>query len=688
MHHRIAGILLSLGLMGALASQLQAQPSTSALSLPAADHTGVSLARVLDTVGNWLLLHRAYREHDTIERLNALRGVEGARAFVLEANGEITRTIEFAVAPYAGGGWEVHAFGLEHNSTETAANPDLVELERKFREVLGSQAVSAPVGKRPPADSQRPRLAPPVAGSPPIPALDGSGFSFDLDRVAFETVHLSYSQSDRVLGLLKALGYSTIEFVAQMGDVDYEAVYAPLAHGEARLPIVVKIIEAGKTSLLDPVPPPPGPPRPIAPINTRDKPAVPDIGGKLLHQATTGEALQRLLVVHDPKRPADLAKLRRLLREQIDVPSRQVVLEALVIEIDSDRMRDLGVSFDWRNGKSSASFDAAANGGTLPFTYAFERGVDFVSQFMANLHALVSRGQAEILTNPSVLVLDGRQARIQIGQQIPVVSSTATQTAVSQRVEYFPVGIVLNLRPRLDESAREVTMQVETIVSSVASTGGATATLGDTVFFAPAIENRQVQTFVRIADNTPFIIGGLIATKESEATQGVPGLSRIPGLGALFRRKTKQRVKQEVIIVLTPHIVPVDEKSFGYAVPKESSKFDSFDNELFRNAYRLRSQDIFDLSFLLRNPALLQLEEAIRRKLQVEPDLATSQPYAGILAGRVPGEDILVRRMLWEVIGADHLLRASPPGLRSGFSARHVSRSEARKDPLPCLCPA
>ncbi len=643
-----------------LVAQLAAQesssptPSSSALSLHAADRSAAAIQRVLDGATNWLLLHHGYEESAEVGRFTTMRGVEDARSMVLELGGAPRRTFELAATPHPAGGWEVHVRGLEHGGAGATPNPDLAALAGRLRELLAPGDAATPlVTKNPPPPGPAPRPPPVTPGGRPAPISSRESFEFDLDRVAFEIVHLSYAQGDRVLGLLKALGYSTIEFVAQLGDADFEAVYEPLARGEARLPLVVKLIEASKTSIMDELPPLPGPPRPAS-IPSRDKPAVPDIGGRLLHQATTGEPLQRLLIVHDPDRPEALAKLRRLLREQIDVPARQIVLEALVIEIDSDRLRDLGVTFAWQEGKHDASFDTDAEGNVLPFTYAFDRSADFVRHFQASLHALVSRGHAEILTNPSVLVLDGRQARIQIGQQIPVVTSTATVTAVSQRVEYFPVGIVLNVRPRLDEAAGVVTLQVETIVSSVSSTGAATGT-GDDAVFAPAIDNRQVQTFARIADNTPFIIGGLISTEDSEAIKGVPGLSKIPGLGALFRRKSKTRVKQEVIIVLTPHVVPLGDRSFGYAVPKESSAFDSFGHRLFRNAYRLRSQDIFDLSFLNESPDLRRLRASAGARARLEPELAFREPISGLLAGRVPGEEILVRRMLWEVIGEHDL---------------------------------
>ena len=171
----------------------------------------------------------------------------------------------------------------------------------------------------------------------------------------------------------------------------------------------------------------------------------------------------------------------------------------------------------------------------MPFTFTYDETLARTAlNLTAKLKALIEHGEAEILSNPSVLVLDGRQARIQIGQQVPVVNSTATAAGITSSVEYFPVGIVLNLRPRINEEGSEVTMQVETIVSAVAST----APVGGSVLFAPTVDNRQVQTFVRVADSTPFIIGGLIATDSKNNRAGLPFLSQIPFLGALFRQTT------------------------------------------------------------------------------------------------------------------------------------------------------
>ena len=137
-------------------------------------------------------------------------------------------------------------------------------------------------------------------------------------------------------------------------------------------------------------------------------------------------------------------------------------------------------------------------------------------------------------------------------------------------------------------------MQTETIVSSAiydASDKDKT----------PSIESKTVQSFVRVADNTPFIIGGLIDKKKTKGQIGIPFLSSIPVIGNLFKSRSESGADREVIIVLTPHIMDASEKSFSYVIPKDSQSFDSFDNLLFRNAYRIRDDDLFDLSFATKS---------------------------------------------------------------------------------------
>jgi general secretion pathway protein D len=156
---------------------------------------------------------------------------------------------------------------------------------------------------------------------------------------------------------------------------------------------------------------------------------------------------------------------------------------------------------------------------------------------------------------------------IRIGTQIPNETIQTTAYGTQKSVRYIDTGIVLNVRPRISEDGAEVTMQTETIVSS-AIYDASEASLKPEDRSPPSIESKTVQSFVRVADNTPFIIGGLIDKKKSEGETGIPVLSKLPIIGNLFKSKANSATDREVIIVLTPHIIDSKEKSFSYVIPK------------------------------------------------------------------------------------------------------------------------
>jgi general secretion pathway protein D len=236
---------------------------------------------------------------------------------------------------------------------------------------------------------------------------------------------------------------------------------------------------------------------------------------------------------------------------------------------------------------------------------------------------------------------------------VPVVRSTTTVSTTTSSVEYFPIGIVLNIRPRISPAEDEVTMQIETIISSISETSPTLVGGSSQVAFAPVVDNRTVETFVRVADGTPFIIGGLLSTEERSRRVGIPVISRIPLLGRLFSRKSVRRDRREVIVVITPHIVPESDRSFSYLIPKDSDLFNRFDTQLFRNAYRVRDDDVWDLQFIKESPVRQSLVERVSARVGEDITLRRQEPFRSLLDGRIAGEDVLVRRMIYEIV--DHL---------------------------------
>ena len=505
--------------------------------------------------------------------------------------------------------------------------------------------------------------------------------------LAYEMFRLGHIEADRALALLKALGYHTIEFAEKSSKaITYEKIFEVVQGKKPKLPWVVKVANASKTSLLQ-----------VDNINkakttsSKKNAGAPQLGGSHLHHTTTGSPEERLLFVYDRDDPEPLEDMVNILRTQIDLPAQQIVIEALVIEVNTSQLKDVGVEFGGQQENAQVSFEATGSGNSLT-TFLFSRDgfSDFID-FRGKLEALKETGDAEVLSSPSVLVLNDRQARIQVGRQIPVAKTTATTSSVSKGIEYFPVGIVLNLRPRINREGTEVTMQIETIISSISVESAARLEQGASgIEFSPIIDNRLVETYVRVADGTPFIIGGLLSTEQQGSRTEVPLLGSVPVIGRLFSRERLETEQREVIVVITPHIVPLEDNSFSYLIPKDSDLFDRFDTQLFRNAYRVRDDDVWDLKFVQESPAFKSLQAQVRRSAVEDVMLQRKEPFQSLLQGRVPGEDVLVRRMLYEIVGnldfasevqLDQVFFFSPP--LDGKSVRRFSDDLTLIDLLP-----
>ena len=375
-----------------------------------------------------------------------------------------------------------------------------------------------------------------------------------------------------------------------------------------------------------------------------------DLGGVTLNNTTSGEPMQRLLVGYKSSDMRSLAQLLDLIANKIDVPASQVAIEALVIELNRDDLSELGVDFSAASSGVTADFPPPQSGSISPFTVVLDRTLlGSGANFRANIDALVSKKLATIKSKPSALVLDGRQTRIQVGQQIPIVKTITDQIAKTRSVDYVPVGIVLNVRPRISEDGSSVTIQVETIISETEERIGATG--GGDVESAPIINNRKVQSFVRVANNTPFIIGGLINEKSSDNEGGVPLLGTLPFIKNLFSVSGTKKVRREVIVVITPHIIKESSDQFSRVIPQDSPLFDQDNNKSFPNSYRVRQGDIFDLSFIDESPVYQDIVKEVYKRADKDKTLAQKDPYRSILEGRIPGESVLVKKMLLDIIG-------------------------------------
>ena len=502
------------------------------------------------------------------------------------------------------------------------------------------------------------------------------------DDMVCDIVKLSYIKVDEALGILKSMGYNVIEFESSNSENSIDSHFNPQSTIDKSSLSIIKFPDSGQ-GFLD---------------NTNESSDSDEggndlqsyLGGSTFPTLTSGNPLQRLLVCYDENGEKDYFHLIEHLKNKLDVGAQQIMIDALVLEIDSDDMNKFKVEMGKISESENIEIDkdksfleslSTLNVGWNYSNLSISAARTIADLIDVQVEALLQNENTEILSKPSVLVMDGRQARIQVGQQIPIskfpVTTTGNEVTIPD-VEYIPVGIILNLRPRIGDDGRQVTMQIETIITETESNDQAEGVLS-----APTINTRKVESYVRIANNTPFIIGGLISDKNTMGKSRIPLISKIPLLGKLFKSNYKQKAKREVIVVITPHVINENYAQFSKVIPQDSDRFDSFGNRLFLNSYRLKESDIFDLDYIVESEALNTLQ--VNMEKQYNNQLGkTSELTQKIINGYIPGEEVFIKRMLYDIIkkkkyfryiNTDNIIYFNETGSVRSFSSLMDSKS-------------
>ncbi len=249
--------------------------------------------------------------------------------------------------------------------------------------------------------------------------------------------------------------------------------------------------------------------------------------------------------------------------QRMDVAPKQVQIEVRILQVNLSGGLEQGVQWYLGRLAGNSSSDvsdtaghqgALGSGGTgLGSTDAFY--YSFVgSKVQVALHALESSSRTQVLSAPSLVVLNNQKARIQVGDNIPITqtSVSTTSTATTSSVEYVQTGVILNVTPRISPSGR-IYMDVNQQVSDADSSSSSDEN--------PTISTRAIKTQIAVGDGQTVLLGGLIKQDNAESSDGVPLLSDIPGLGWLFKSRTKTRDRTEMIVLLTPRIISNDDEA-------------------------------------------------------------------------------------------------------------------------------
>jgi len=325
-------------------------------------------------------------------------------------------------------------------------------------------------------------------------------------------------------------------------------------------------------------------------------------------EAAGAEGVQRSKTLLITDTASSLDRIKTVILSQIDKKPQQVLIETRFMEVNKDKLRDLGV--DWGLGSTGAeSTDIAgikANevilgkdgvgapteklGGnslvsqlgssvTSAFTgvstgFPYNVGANLLFQkltgvkFEAMLHALEVDADTNTLSAPRILTLDNQEASIMVGYHTPIfktdVSNSSTTTGaaaatITQTLDYYQeIGIKLFVVPQVNEDGYinmiihpSVTSSTHSEQAQIVATGIAVPVTTD----YPVIDVRETQTQVLLKDGETVVIGGLLKDEKGKGTQGIPFLENIPLLGGIFRRDTYTKKKIDLLIFITARII-------------------------------------------------------------------------------------------------------------------------------------
>ncbi len=323
------------------------------------------------------------------------------------------------------------------------------------------------------------------------------------------------------------------------------------------------------TGTTSPMMPQPQQVRPATPVAGVQPTTTAGTGGSLVSPMTkiiADETMNLLVILALPE---DYEIIKEAIK-RIDIIPRQVVIEGVIAEVSLTDDLSLGISWSLqlRPGNMKGFFGkiAGTTGYNIPgatgivstppastdtgagqFTFSGTVGEDF----KAVINMLATQDKAKLLAVPHVLVSDNKEARIQVGEQVPIVTSESYTTSTSttySTVQYKDIGIILKVKPRINEGGL-VSLDLTQEISSYSIKAIAGSETG------VVVSKTEAQTSLVVQNGQTIIIGGLIREDRGDTRAGIPLLSRIPVLGYLFGKTDQTNHRKELIILLTPRVI-------------------------------------------------------------------------------------------------------------------------------------
>ncbi|PLY08332.1 MAG: type II secretion system protein GspD [Arcobacter sp.] len=291
--------------------------------------------------------------------------------------------------------------------------------------------------------------------------------------------------------------------------------------------------------------------------------------------------------------PSDEVEYIKVLLSQLDKDKAQVYVKARIIEVNNDKVNDIGIKYGILGGKSNNSglfsFSSKLNNGTaLPFDLG-SIGLDIPTlssglALGASISFLNQNYALNVVSEPSILCINNKESSIYVGETISIQtgSSTTDGGTVNNSFAREDIGLTLKVKPRISND-NKVTLEINTVLEGVKQTNTSSGN--------PDTSKKEVKTTAIVNNGESVIIGGLIEDRKESTLDKVPGFGDIPLLGKFFKNDAKNTERKNLVIIITPYLIP-KAKDLTY-VRNELSKLKAIEDEyLKKSLIRLKQNQI------------------------------------------------------------------------------------------------
>ncbi|WP_299203897.1 type II secretion system secretin GspD [uncultured Amphritea sp.] len=236
--------------------------------------------------------------------------------------------------------------------------------------------------------------------------------------------------------------------------------------------------------------------------------------------------------------------------QKLDVLPQQVLVEATIVEVKLSGDLKYGIDWFFKNGFGNGDTGNGSLTSPQSSTGFKYQVLDRINNPLALLTALASDSRINVISSPSLMVLDNQSASIKVGDQVPISTSETTNTSnssgnlITTSVQYRDTGVLLEVTPQIKDGGM-VVLEINQDVSdaSVTTSSG---------IQSPTINQRQIKTTVAVQSGDTLVLGGLIRENKDLGDAGLPGIKDVPGLGYLFGSKSETSRRTELVVMITP----------------------------------------------------------------------------------------------------------------------------------------